>query len=193
MGKNYKWKLLKEFLNERYNEPKKMPGYVFYFFFVIIFVGSFGLIYDLFSTTYGYTLEWDKERVRNIVMNMTNISLSLVTASIIDLIFISKNSLRRDEGNEDFLKIKRDINILGISFLITVFLLWILANAIFINVYIKLFLGSTSLIFGYYVWWISNSKNKILVQNNNVNHILGNSPDNSENGGLQGDIKGFKK
>ena len=108
-----------------------MPGYVFYFLFVIIFVGSFGLIYDLFSAKYGLDLEWDTEKIKNIVMNMTNISLSLVTASIIDLIFITKNSLKRNEDDEEFFPIKRDINILGISFLITVFLLWILGKCNF--------------------------------------------------------------
>lgn len=191
MEKNYKWKLLKEFLKERYNKPKEMPGYVFYFLFVIIFVGSFGLIYDLFSAKYGLDLEWDNEKIKNIVMNMTNISLSLVTASIIDLIFITKKSLKRSEDDEEFFPIKRDINILGISFLITVFLLWILANAIFTCIYIKLVIGVLSLIFGYYVWWISNSKNKLLVHTVNINNILGDNLENGGNDGLNGDINGF--
>ncbi|MFH6936343.1 hypothetical protein [Flavobacterium sp. FlaQc-30] len=191
MEKNYKWKLLYEFLKDRYNKPKEMPGYVLYFLFVIIFVGSFGLFYDLFSAEYGVNLEWDDEKIKNIVMNMTNVSLSLVTASIIDLIFITKNSLKRSEDDEEFFTIKRDINILGISFLIIVFLLWILANAIFVNRYMKLIIGIISLIFGYYVWWICNSKNKLLVHTININNLLGNEPENGRNDDLNGDINGF--
>ncbi|MFY7739225.1 MAG: hypothetical protein ACOVQC_01805 [Flavobacterium sp.] len=195
MEKNYKWNLLKEFLKERYNKPKEMPGYVLYFFFVIILVGSFGLFYDLFSANYGIKLEWDYERVKNIVMNMCNVSLSLVTASIFDLIFISSKSLKRNDDDEYFYPIKRDINIFGITCLIIVFILWIFANTIFINIFIKLSIGILSLLFGYYVWWISNSKNKLFLTKVEIQPILGGEPivENEEEDGLNGDINEFNK
>lgn len=193
MEEYYKWNLLKEFLKERYNKPKEIPGYVLYFFFVIILVGSFGLFYDLFSANYGINLDWDNERVKNIVMNMCNVSLSLVTASIFDLIFISKKSLKRNEDDQYFYPIKRDINIFGITCLIIVFLLWIFANTIFINEFIKLSIGIFSLLFGYYVWWISNSKNKLFLTKVEIEPILGGDPndENEEAGGLNGDINEF--
>lgn len=195
MEKNYKWNLLKEFLKERYNKPKEMPGYVLYFFFVIILVGSFGLFYDLLTANYDIKFEWDTDRVKNIVMNMCNVSLSLVTASIFDLIFISKKSLKRNEDDEYFYPIKRDINIFGITCLIIVFLLWIFANTIFIDVYIKLSIGIISLLFGYFVWWISNVKNKLFVSKVEIQPILGGEAlvENEEEVGLPGDINEFNK
>lgn len=197
MEKNYKWRLLWIFLKERFSKPFHSPAYVLYFGLVIILIGSFGLIYDLLTSTYSFKLQWDHVKVKNIVMNMCNISLSLVTASIFDLIFIKKSSLKQKDDNIELYQIKRDISILGISFLIFVFALWILANTVFNNVYIKLLIGILSLTFGYYVWWISNTTNRLIIKEIDYREILGGETEFKTEDGttkeeLRGDRTGFK-
>jgi len=77
------WNTLGRFLKKRTLYPLSSPSFILYFVFIIIIVGSFGLFYDLKDSYFGYDYEIDPIKARSIIMNMTNIGLSLAAASII--------------------------------------------------------------------------------------------------------------
>ena len=167
--KKKQWTLLGNFLSKRTSQPLGNPKYVLYFIFIIILVGSFGLFYDLMKIDYCFSCGLDSEKVKSFAYNMTNISLSLITASVIDLIFISKKNIEEndnvlDNSINEYQNIKGNVRFFGLSSLILSFILWILVNDLLVNDYLKLILAICSLFFSYWIWWISNVKNKILSE-----------------------------
>jgi hypothetical protein len=217
MGKSKsQWKLLIEFFYKRTTQPFSNPKYVMYFFFIIVLVGSFGLLYDLLNMDYCRACSLDSEKVKYFTFNMINISLSLVTASIIDLIFISKKNIERDYQqaitslNINFNQVKGNVRFFGLISLIISFIFWILVNNIIDNNYLKIVVASFSLMFSYWIWWVSNVRNKILSNYflSNLEDLIGgnvepntsfvsseqtNSPkDKNGKDGLTGDISNFK-
>lgn len=166
--KHTQWSLFANFLINRTKKSWENPKYVMYFIFIIFLVGSFGLLYEL--TTFEYCLcDFDSGKVKSITFNMTNISLSLITASVIDLIFISQDNIEEDKQKGKVNKaenelIKGNVRFFGLISLILSFIFWILVNNILVNNYYKLLFGTISLFFSYWIWWISNVKNKILSE-----------------------------
>jgi hypothetical protein len=277
------WKTLYQFLKKRTFYPFHSPGFIFYFIFIIVLVGSFGLFYDILKDSYwGCDYEIDTNKLKSIVMSMTNIGLSLVAASTIDLLFVSKKKLAEEENDinnwinlkieiaknksrlynydieqyskridqlkefnlnkpnlanktereirdiekklakktelikkwnnklqylSDKLKqkefeknigyqfslIKGDVRIFGISCLIIQFVLWIIANQANENsIYLRIAFGTISLFLGYYIWWISNAKNKLLI--NDTNYIIdGREMGGVTNGPLAGTTEGYNE
>jgi hypothetical protein len=276
------WETLAQFLKKRTFNPIYSPGFILYFFFIIVLVGSFGLLYDLKDSYLGWNYVIDTSKLKSIVMNMTNIGLSLVAASTIELLFVSnkkladedkdiddmlnlkiesaanknrffnynidqyskrivvlkdfklKNPKKADKTEKEILSIEKnskknealiqkwenksrrfsdklkkkefekniryqfgsikgDIRIFGISCLIVQFVFWIVANqAHEESIAIKIIFGTLSLLLGYYVWWISNAKNKLLI--NEANYII----DSREMGGaanspLPGSTDGYNQ
>lgn len=180
------WKLMRNFLNKRSFEPWKSPSYVFYFLIVIVLVGTFGVLKDLIEMEWNWSWNLDNEKVKSFTFNVTNIGLSLVTASVIDLIFITKKTVKNETNEDDDSKIesvKKSIRIFGLSSLIVIFVVWIIVNNFLEQNLIKILLSIFSLLFSYFIWWISNVRNKILHNRFNVFSALGKeSTNDSENG-----------
>lgn len=170
------WKLMSNFLKKRRIEPWKSPSYVFYFLIVIVLVGTFGVLKDLIEMEWYWSLNLDNEKVKSFTFNVTNIGLSLVTASVIDLIFITNKTVKNETNDDDYLKIesvKKSIRIFGLGSLIVIFVIWIIVNNFIEHNLIKIFLSIFSLLFSYFIWWISNVRNKILLNKFNVFATLG--------------------
>lgn len=204
------WKILQEFFCNRTKLSFGNPKYVMYFLFVIFLVGSFGLVYDLINIEYCFNCSLNFEKVKIFTFNMTNISLSLVTASVIDLIFISKKDIEKDynqdknKQNYNFDNLKGNVRFFGLITLIISFIIWILVNNIIESSIIKIILATCSLLFSYWIWWVSNVRNKILSNyDSNIKEIIGGDIDSntSKVGGhdsnennseeLKGDISNF--
>ena len=204
MRKNKNWSLLFYFLKKRTFDSFENPKYVLYFVFIIILVGSFGLISDLFKLTYCISCKLDSEIIKSFTFNMTNIGLSLVAASVIDLIFISKKNIKKENleqkhKNIDFQSIKGNVRFFGLTSLILSFIFWIFANNLIENNYWKIIIATISLLFSYWIWWISNVRNKILSNSiTNLSAIIGGIPNekkknnNTPKEELKGNISGFK-
>jgi hypothetical protein len=170
------WKLMGNFLNKRSLEPWKSPSYVFYFIIVIVLVGTFGVLKDLIEMEWHWSWNLDNEKVKSFTFNVTNIGLSLVTASVIDLIFITQKTVKNETNEDDYLKIesiKKSIRIFGLCSLIVIFVVWIIVNNFLEHNLIKILLSIFSLLFSYFIWWISNVRNKILQNRFNVFATLG--------------------
>lgn len=180
------WKLMRNFLNKRSFEPWKSPSYVFYFLIVIVLVGTFGVLKDLIEMDWNWSWKLDNKKVDSFTFNVTNIGLSLVTASVIDLIFITKKTIKNETNEVDDTKIesvKKSIRLFGLSSLIVIFVVWIIVNNFLEHKLIKIILSIFSLLFSYFIWWISNVRNKILQNRFNVFSALGKENTNdSENG-----------
>lgn len=169
-SKQTQWSLFFNFLNYRTRYSLRNPKYVMYFIFIIFLVGSFGLIHDIININYCLSCDFDPEKVKAFAFNMTNMSLSLVTASVIDLIFISRKSIEEENKQqsngyeEECEHVKGNVRFFGLSSLIFTFILWILVNDLIENNSMKIILATFSLLFSYWIWWISNVKNKILSE-----------------------------
>ena len=173
---NSDWRLMINFLNKRRIEPWKSPSYVFYFLIVIVLVGTFGVLKDFIEMEWCWSCGFDSDKVKNFTFNVTNIGLSLVTASVIDLIFITKKTVKNETYEEDDFKnesIKKSIRIFGLSSLIVIFVIWIIVNNFLEHNLIKILLSILSLLFAYLIWWISYVRNKILQNNFNIFGPLG--------------------
>jgi hypothetical protein len=137
------WKLMFDFLKKRNREPWKNPGYVFYFFIVIVLVGTFGVFKELIEMHWCWTCGFDTEKVKSFCFNLSSTGLSLVTASVIDLIFISRKTVEKETASEkykeqEFESIKRSVRISGLSCLIVSFVGWIMINTLIENNFIKI-------------------------------------------------------
>lgn len=201
------WELMRSFLKERSLEPWKSPSYVFYFLIVIVLVGTFGVFKDLIEMEWHLSWSLDDEKVKNFSFNVTSIGLSLVTASVIDLIFITKKTIKNETNEDDYLKnesVKKSIRIFGLSSLIVIFVMWITINNFLHHNLIRIVLSVISLLFAYFIWWISNVRNKILQNRFNLYGPLGKQntddpadegPDNQQETepSLSGDTSNFKK
>lgn len=172
------WNELKLFLRKRSLSPLKYPSFVLYFIFVIILMGSIGVLNVILSWISNGDLE-----ITDFISNASNVFLALVAASAVELILIKDDDLESDTQCR-----KIDIRILGIIFLIIAFFLWILAKH-FSN-YIGLIISIIGLFFGFYVWWISNAQNSILIDETDPKHAL--AGDTIMDNEIKGDIKDFK-
>lgn len=181
MRKNYQWNLLVEFLETRRKSSFQSPSYVFYFLIVIIVIGTFGFIKDLIEIDYCFiwhsSCEWDMNNFSKISQNLSSTGLSLVTATILELIFITKNNIKKDFSEtlkyHEIENLKKSIRIFGLISLIITFVLWIIINSFDISVISKFILSFITILFAYYIWWISNTRNKILAKNTSLLSILG--------------------
>jgi len=179
MGKKLtNWKILKIFLSERRKKPWHHPSFVFYFFAIIVLVGSIGFTSEIIQG-----LKSGCWVISELTTNASNIFIALIAASSVELILIDENDLSHPYR-------KNDVQIIGISILISGFLLWMLAIN-FKDNYIGLFISFAGLILAYYFWWISNAGNKILTSAINPSSTVGNgSPREVE---LNGDTTDFKE
>lgn len=168
------WQILGKFLKERLNNPKKQPSYVFYFIIIIILIGSIGFFSELVMGLYNNQLIFE-----NLTVNSANIFIALIAASSVELVLI-----REEELTYPFRK--NDIQIMGVTFLIFGFLLWIL------SVYLKkeilgMIISLIGLILAYTLWWISNANNKKIAPSGQPKSTLGGDPNT-----LSGDTSDFK-
>lgn len=185
-NKRRDWKLLGNFLYERFNEAWKAPSYVLYFFAVIVLVGTFGVITELFAIDFCLSCKFDHNKVTNSCFNISSTGLSLVTASVIELIFISRKNIGKESKNlnlnfNELENLKKGVRLFGLSALIISFILWILINYLFEIDLLKIFSSTILLLFAYFVWWISNVRNKILSNYiKNYESIIGGDANTSE-------------
>lgn len=161
------WMLILTFLKNRIVNPWSNPSYVMYFIIIIIFVNSIGIIKDLTGYKLCWDCQFDSKKVTSFTFNLTNIGLSLVTASVIDLMFISRKSIKvetelQNYNSPQLESIKKSIRIFGLSSLIIIFIVWILVNSFIEHSFLKIFFSTLALLFSFLVWWISNVRNKIL-------------------------------
>lgn len=165
--KKSQWALMRLFLKDRFLKPWNNPSYAMYFIVIIIFVGSFGIIIDLLNIEWCWNCKLDGIIVEKFAFNLTGISLSLTTASVIDLIFITKKTIETETRSEKYNQfqiesIKKSIRIFGLVCLIIIFIIWIIVNSFLENYIAKIILSILSLLSSYLIWWISNVRNKIL-------------------------------
>lgn len=185
-NKRRDWKLLIDFLGERLIEAWKIPSYVLYFFIVIVLVGTFGVITELFTIDFCLSCKFDRIKVSNSCFNISSTGLALVTASVIELIFISKKSIEKETRElklsfDELENLKRAVRIFGLSGLIVSFIIWILINYIFDIDLLKIIFSLILLLFAYFIWWISNVRNKILSNYmKNYVTIMGGDADTSK-------------
>ncbi len=200
------WNLMLDFLKKRNREPWKNPGYVFYFLIVIVLVGTFGVFKDLLEMNWCWNCGLDQQKVKSFSFNISSTGLSLVTASVIDLIFISSKTVFKETTSEKYKdreveSIKKSIRIFGLSCLIVSFVSWIIINTLLVNGYFKLGFSILLLLFAYFIWWISNVQNKILNNGFNAFAPLGkenpsvppsSKSEEDEEDGFKGNISKFK-
>lgn len=161
------WKLMFLFLKDRILKPWSNPSYAMYFIVIIIFVGSFGILRDLLNAEWCWSSEFDGVEIDKFAFNLTGISLSLTTASVIDLVFITRKTIEAETSSEKYNQfqiesIKKSIRIFGLISLIVIFINWILVNSFLESYKAKIILSILSLLISYAIWWISNVRNKIL-------------------------------
>lgn len=210
------WQIMVDFLTKRNNDPWRNPAYVFYFLIVIVLVGTFGVFKELMETNWCSNCVLDSQKVKSFCFNVSSTGLSLVTASVIELIFISRRSVKNESteqkyDSQELESIKISIRIFGLCSLILTFVSWIIINSIIENDILKIFFSVFVLLFSYFIWWISNVRNKILKNGKtNLQGIIGGgtvnsafadgstnvdypATENSESSSLSGDISEFKK
>lgn len=213
-NKRRDWELMFFFLRKRLTESWKIPSYVLYFFVVIVLVGTFGVITELFTIDFCFNCKFDNVKVKNSCFNISSTGLALVTASVVELIFIPRRSIEKETKNlnlnhAELENLKKGVRIFGLSSLIISFIFWILINNIFDKNWLIIILSIVLLLFAYFIWWVSNVRNKILsnYMENYVN-ILGGAIGGSEvqivvekkldseeierkDNGLNGDLQNF--
>jgi len=172
------WIILKEFLIERICRPLTQPGYVIYFFFVVIIVGSIGFLSELVKGLMDCSMN-----LSNLISHSSSIFIALIAASSVELILIKDTELTVPSR-------KSDIQLLGIAFLIIGFILWILTN-FFKDSLTGLILSIGGLIVSYLLWWISSADNKKFAPVEKVASPLG-GPEERVNDELEGDTSAFK-
>lgn len=177
MEKLTNWQILSRFIRNRFWEPFNHPTFLFYFLSIIFLVGSIGVLTDIaqgFKNCYF--------NISQFTINASNIFITLIAASAVELILISEDDL-------DYPYRKPDVQILGISFLIVGFLLWMLSVFFSDNLF-GLFTSVTGLLLAYFFWWIANAGNRTLVPSDSpASPVGGNKPVSSE---LEGDMDEFK-
>lgn len=171
------WQILKLFLIDRIKKPIHHPSFVFYFITIIFLIGSIGFLYDIVTSFKSCEFE-----IAKISTNASNIFISLIAASAVELILINESDLEHPYR-------KNDVQIVGISFLIFGFLLWMLAISFKDNCF-GLIVSIIGLLLSYLFWWISNSGNKILVPDDKPDIALGGGT--GSDSGIGGDVSGFK-
>lgn len=170
------WKLLRNFIKNRFCEPFKHPGFVLYFLGIVVLIGSIGVLSEIIIS-----IKSEIFNLENITINLSNIFIALIASSSVELILIDDDDLYNNER-------KNDIRILAILFIIIGFTLWLLS--VFFKEYkIGLISSIIGIFFSYFVWWISNAKSKKLIDVNPVS-TLGGASSNDLNE-LQGDLSEF--
>ena len=175
------------FLNNRFTKPWEAPSYVLYFFVVIVLVGTFGVLKDILQMHFCLCCTFDDEKVKSFSFNTSSTGLALITASVIELILISRKSIEKEVESfnlkyEELENLKKGIRIFGLSSLIISFILWILINNIIEGNWVKIILSIILLLFSYFIWWISNVQNKVLsfYVNNSISAIGGTVKDQKD-------------
>lgn len=172
------WMILIEFLKERICKPIKQPGYVLYFFFIVLLVGSIGFFSELLKGIVDCSLD-----LSNLTIHSSSIFIALIAASSVELILVKDNELSYPNR-------KSDVQLLGVTFLIFGFLLWILSNFLK-NSIIGLILSVIGLIVSYILWWISSADNKKIAPIEKAESTIG-GPEEIVNAELEGDTSEFK-
>jgi hypothetical protein len=172
------WIILKEFLVDRICKPFNQPGYVLYFFFIVLIVGSIGFFSELLRGLVDCSVS-----ISNLTIHSSNIFIALIAASSVELILIKDSELTIPVR-------KSDIQLLGVTFLIIGFLLWILSNFLK-SCLVGLILSLCGLIISYILWWISSADNKKIAPAEKANSPLG-GPEEKVNDELEGDTSEFK-
>jgi len=177
--KDSNWTTLKKFLVERMKKPIGQPGFIFYFVFIVIIVGSIGFFSELL---FGLTnCEFD---ISYLTSNASSVFIALLAASSIEFILINETELV--EGSR-----KSDIQLLGVVILISGFLLWIL-SALFRSSITGFVISLLGLLFSYAFWWIANSENKKIAPSlkESIEPLGGLNPQDELK--LAGNYSGFK-
>ena len=173
------WNELKLFLIKRSLSPIKYPSFVLYFVFVIVFIGSIGVLNVVLTCiSNGGDIE-----IINFNSNASNVFLALVAASTVELILIKNDDLESDVQCR-----KIDIRILGIIFLIIAFFLRFLVMH-FLNNF-GVVVSIIGLLFGFYVWWISNAQSSVLIDEPDPKDAL--AGDDVINDEIEGNTDDFK-
>ncbi len=170
-----KWKLLKQFIRDKFLEPWQHPSYVIYFIIVIGILASIGFYYELFKCP---------KSMEGITINAANIIIALIASSSIELML-------RGGKDDKFSTIKTDIQVFAISALIIGFILWtvIISHK---EGYFGLVLSILGLLLAYFIWWISNADNQKIIGNVKADSPIGGKQKEIKKDVLKGDTDGFK-
>lgn len=169
MKESSKWDILKQFLLNRLSSPLSNPSFIFYFFIVIVLVGTTGVFYEI-----AHGIKSSTFNIEAILINISCTAITLIAASSVDIILISNDNEATDtstenknnQKNKDF--DSRDIQTLGVATLVLGFILW-LTTIYFVRSNSQLISWITSplsLILSFLVWWIANADNKRIVRPN---------------------------
>lgn len=162
------WKLFWSFIENRFIIAWNVPSYVLYFFIVILLIGTFGVLKEILDVEFCYSCGFEDAKVKSFSFNVSSTGLALLTASVIELIFISRGSIIEEIENPNSKsktvdRLKMGIRMFGLSSLIVSFVIWILVNNMLVINWLKLVFSFVLLFFAYFIWWIANVKNKILI------------------------------
>lgn len=134
-----KWKLLGEFISDRFRKPFKHPEFIIYFVLIIVGFGSIGIFSSIFSE---FTVN---VKERNIILSMSSYFLAIVSTGAVELLFI-----------EDKI-IKNAIRLLAIAFLALCILFLFIAFKVGITP--AFVISSLGIVLAWFVWWIANAVN----------------------------------
>lgn len=184
---NNNWKNFNDFfIIKRYNDPKESPAYVFYFWSVIVVLGSIGLWLELGPAvlTINPCKQFNEVTLKNIIINVSCVSLTLVASSVVELLFVKKDLL--DNGLR-----KEDIQSFGLSSLVVIFMLY-LFSILNINIF-GLLISAIALVYSWWFWWIANAKNQLLNPDDSPIDSIGGalSKENDITTSLKGNLGGF--
>jgi hypothetical protein len=134
-----KWKLLGEFISERFRKPFKHPEFIFYFILIIVGFGSIGIFTSIFSEFTTNVKE------RNIINSMSSYFLAIVSTGAVELLFI-KDKI-----------IKNAVLLMSLAFLaLCILFLLITFN---IDITSAFLISGLGIILAWFVWWIANAEN----------------------------------
>ncbi|WP_447767572.1 hypothetical protein [Sphingobacterium faecium] len=184
---NNNWLNLKnDFILKRFYESKRSPAYTFYFIFIIVALGSLGLWADLKGIHIKICGEYDENKVKSIISNLSGISLTLIASCVVEFLFIKRVNI------EDKVR-KIDVQSFGLVSLVSIFLAYMFANNN-ANTW-GLFVAVISILYTWWFWWIANAKNKVLgvpLKNQDEKHLLGQPTGKNENEEkFIGNLEGF--
>lgn len=161
--KENNWRMLWDFVISRIKKPWKDPSFIIYFFVIIFFVGMLSVIYEI-----ALGIKHSCFDFKSILLNMSNIAITLIAASSVELMLRDKNEIGENYR-------MKDIQVFILALMILGFVLWNTTIFFIDNIrIISWFSSIISLFIGFLIWWISNSDNL---------RILGSSPSLESMGG----------
>lgn len=148
-------KLILEFLQQRFNYPKKSVAFVIYFFTIIVLIGITSSFIGLFET-----IDSPKRfDTRQISLSIIGYSIVLLCSSAIDFIFIQ---FKDDEMK--YSELKNAITMIGVASIIVGIFLALLAY--YINKpYFQLSISFIMILLVWCMWWISNARTLSVLNN----------------------------